>query len=213
MAWLTKDIKMQYFQTLPKVRYTDKNNVSTIYTNLMARASIINSMLDSATLFYDYEVQDGDTPEIVAYKYYGDINRFWIILYSNQINDPLWDWPLNSKNFTEFVDAKYGNNKDDIHHYEKIQVKTNRTSGTDHDIKTVTEVTIIDESEYNSLFASSGTTVNYTFSTGIVSVTTSVQSVTNYEYESKLNEDKRHIKILNKNVADQLENEFMKLMK
>lgn len=203
---------MQYFNTLPKVRYADKNGVATIYTNLMARASVIPELLSSSLTFYEYDVQDGDTPEIVAYKYYGDINRFWIVMYCNQINDPLWDWPLSGNQFDKYIEAKYGADKDDIHHYEKTISATNRTSGTDFDIKTTTETHVIDVTEYNTLFGHT-TEQSYTFSTGTVTIITSVRSVTNYEYELSLNEQKRSIKILNKNLANQLETEFMKLMK
>ena len=63
---------MQYFNSLPKIRYVDQNNVTTVYTNLMARASVIPSVLNNALVYYSYDVQDGDTPEIIAYKYYED---------------------------------------------------------------------------------------------------------------------------------------------
>ena len=74
---------MQYFNSLPKVVYTDKNNNRTLYTNLMSRASVVPGVLNNILSFYEYDIQDQDTPEIVAHKYYGDINRFWIILYCN----------------------------------------------------------------------------------------------------------------------------------
>ena len=170
---------MQYFNTLPKVNYTDKNGVTTVYTNLMARASIMNNLVDTAVLFYNYDVQDGDTPEIVAYKYYGDINRFWIILYCNQMNDPLWDWPLSGERFQQYVTTKYGSQKNDIHHYEKTITQTNRTSGTDYDIKTTAETHIIGVEEYNTLSNMGLNEQRFTFSTGIVDVTTTVKPVTN----------------------------------
>ncbi len=118
---------MQYFNSLPKIRYVDQNNVTTVYTNLMARASVIPSVLNNALVYYSYDVQDGDTPEIIAYKYYGDINRFWIVLYCNQLNDPQWDWPLSSNKFQKYILNKYNtNNLNFTHHYEKITTQTNR---------------------------------------------------------------------------------------
>jgi hypothetical protein len=203
---------MQYFKSLPKVKYTDKNGVSTIYTNIMARASVMENLIDNAILFYNYDIQDGDTPEIVAYKYYGDINRFWIVMYCNEVNDPLWDWPLTGNKFEEYIDKKYGADKNDIHHYEKTVVSLNRTSGTDFDIKTTTETHEIQVEEYNTL-VNLPTEQTFTFNTGIVTLNTTVDVVTNYEYEMRLNEDKRNIKILNKDLAAQLEEEFLKLMK
>ena len=88
---------MQYFSTLPKIVYIDKDQTSRVYTNLMSRADIIPSLLDNPLVFYTYDIQDEDTPEIVASKYYGDVNRHWLVLYANQILDPQWQWPLTSQ--------------------------------------------------------------------------------------------------------------------
>jgi len=210
---------MQYFRSLPKIIYTDKNNVSTLYTNLLARVSVIPDVLNNVLNFYPYDVQDDDTPEIVAYKYYGDIYRYWMVLYCNEIFDPQWDWPLSSSKFEDYVDRKYtaGDGHSEIHHYEKIITKTNRTSGTDFDIKTSVEKYEISGEEFVSLLYSSvngiASPTSYTFGTGIVDVTIQPKAVSYYEYEYDLNESKRSIKLLNKIYADQLESEFVALMK
>ena len=62
---------MQYFNTLPKVIYTT-NGVSNIYTNLMSRVSVVPSFLKNPAIYYQYDIQETDTPEIIAAKYYGD---------------------------------------------------------------------------------------------------------------------------------------------
>ena len=209
---------MKYFNSLPKVRYTNDSNVSTIYTNLLARASVIPSMLNNALNFYDYDIQDGDTPEIVAYKYYGDTYRYWVVLYINQMNDPHWDWPLDDRNFQEYITKKYpGNTADYVHNYEKIVTQTNRTTGTDYDIKTTTNKFWISEDEYlaneTSFLLGIGTSDTYILSTGTVDIKRELKRVTNYDYELELNESKRSIKLLNKSFIDQFEKEFTELMK
>ena len=202
---------MQYFNSLPKIRYVDQNNVATAYTNLMARASVIPSVLNNALVYYTYDIQDGDTPEIIAYKYYGDINRFWIVLYCNQLNDPLWDWPLSSNKFEKYILNKYNTgNLNSIHHYEKITTQTNINTNT-----TTVETETISQEAYNSL--QSNTTATYTFlhvgPAENVQVNVTKRTVTNYEYEISLNESKRNIKILNSIYADKLEAQFLELMK
>ena len=97
---------MQYFKTLPKLISTNNGN-SILLTNLLVRSSIIQNLLTNSLVFYKYDIQDGDTPEIVAYKYYGDAYRYWIVLFSNQMLDPQWDWPLNSINFQNYIVNKY----------------------------------------------------------------------------------------------------------
>ena len=198
---------MQYFNSLPKIRYVDQNNVTTVYTNLMARASIIPSVLNNALVYYSYDVQDGDTPEIIAYKYYGDVNRFWIVLYCNQLNDPQWDWPLSSNKFQKYILNKYNTgNLNSTHHYERITTKTNINTNT-----TTVETETISQEVYNSL--ESNTTITYTLGSETIRVNIVKGVVTNYEYENSLNESKRNIKILNKAYADKLESQFLELMK
>lgn len=204
---------MKYFNSLPKVRYTNDNNVSTIYTNLLARASIIPNLLNNTLNFYDYDIQDGDTPEIVAYKYYGDTYRYWVVLYVNQMNDPQWDWPLNTKNFQDYISKKYANNDEyAVHHYEKIVTQTNRTTGTDYDITTTTNTFLITQDEYFARYLIESVDT-YVLPTGSVDIIIEFRIVSNYTYELELNESKRSIKLLNKAYIDQFEKDFMELMK
>lgn len=196
---------MKYFKSLPKVLYNDKNNTQTLYTNLMARVSVKPSLLNNLLVFYQYDIRDEDTPEIVAYKYYGDINRFWIVLYSNQLLDPLWDWPLSSRKFEKYVLNKYDGSLDNIHHYEKITTTSNSFGVVN------TEVDVISEEDYNDLPYNFDS--NYTIGQEILNVNIQTKVVTNYDYEVALNDSKRSIKILNKDYALQLEKEFTSLMK
>ena len=204
---------MQYFDTLPKIIHTNDNGISTIMTNLMARVSIVPEVLKNPMVYYKYDIQEGDTPEIIAHKYYNDSYRYWIVLFANKILDPQWDWPLSSLQFNEYVNDKYGNNLNDLHHYEKVITKT--TSGTDDD-QTVTEKFVISIDEYVSLLYSHpfGIDVTRTFSLPIGSVDITIQptAVTNYDYELDLNESKRNINILNSKYVDQLEMQFQDLM-
>jgi hypothetical protein len=204
---------MQYFKNLPKVAYTDKNKVSTVYTNLLARVSFIPEMLRNGLNFYSYDVQDGDTPEIVAHKYYNDVSRFWIVLYCNEMMDPQWDWPLSYSQFNNYVENKYGNGLNGIHHYEKVITKTSRQTEND---QTVVEKHVISGEEFLSLLYGNpygiGPTRTFQLPTGFVDVSIQPASITNYEYELDINENKRTIKLLNKIYADQLETEFTELM-
>lgn len=199
---------MQYFNSLPKIIYRDKNNISTVYTNLISRANIIPSILKNVLAYYQYDIKDDDTPEIIAHKYYGDINRFWIVLYSNQIIDPQWDWPLSGNKFNNYVESKLGNTKDNLHHYEKVITTTTKLSN--NETTTNVETFEIGAEEFLTL----GQEVQKTYSLPNETVTVSIQSktVTNLEYEYNLNESKRNIQLLNRDYALQLEKEFMTLM-
>jgi hypothetical protein len=196
---------MKYFSTLPKVLYND-NLGSRVMTNVMARASVIPTLLNDPLVFYTYDVQDGDTPEIVAYKYYGDVYRYWVVLYVNQMLDPQWAWPLSGQNFQAYIDDKYSeiDPYSTVRHYEKIITNFDVATNT-----TTTETIIIDLNTYNSLTES---TTTYNLPTGQTVVTIQKNAISYYTYETNLNESKRSIKLLNKAYVDRFESDFEKVM-
>ena len=98
---------MFYFNTLPKIITPDENGNPILLTNLITRARLVDELRNNPMLFYEYAIQEGDTPEIVAEKYYGDPYRYWIVLLSNELLNPLWDWPLSDQMFLEYIDTKY----------------------------------------------------------------------------------------------------------
>lgn len=197
---------VKYFQNLPKVVYT-KNGNSVLYTNLLARASVRPSILKNPLVYYDYDIQDSDTPEIIAFKYYGDVYRFWMVLLPNNILDPQWDWPMESIVFNNYLEKKYlnVNTKNVLHHYEKTiaqrDLNTNR--------KTTFSI-YIDEDTWDNTVES----VNLIqTATGQVERTITKKSVSVYDYEEYLNESKRKIKLINSVYAEQLETEITELMR
>lgn len=197
---------MQYFNTLPKIIQTDNLGISRIFTNLMARASIIPQVLKNPLVYYQYDIQESDTPEIIAYKYYGDSYRYWIVLFANELLDPQWSWPMNSTVFESYLAQKYPsvNTTTVLHHYEKTLTQT------DNSTLTTTSNTIeINESEYNSLVENTQT---YTIVNSTVTVKTTKRIVSVYNYEYELNESKRKINILNSAYVDQMESQFKSLM-
>ena len=98
---------MKYFNTLPKIATIDYSGNYIVLTNLMIRAEIIPGLLNNPSLFYSYDTKEGDTPEIIATKYYGDPYRYWIVLYGNpNIKDPQADWPLTNQQFTPYLKNK-----------------------------------------------------------------------------------------------------------
>jgi hypothetical protein len=199
---------MKYFNTLPKIISSNYNGGVMILTNLLARANIVPEALKSPLLYYTYDIQEGDTPEIVAHKYYGDSYRYWIVLFSNQMIDPLWDWPLSGSNFEKYIVDKYTelniNPYSAIHHFEKTLTQTDINTNT-----TTTNLVIVDVDAYNLIVV--GTT-SYTLPTGTVSVTTNKRAVSYYTYELELNESKRNIQLLNRNYVNEFESELKRLM-
>jgi hypothetical protein len=197
---------MQYFDTLPKVIYT-QNGVSSVYTNLLARVSVIPEILKDPLIYYTYDIQEGDTPEIIAHKYYGDSYRYWIVLFANELLDPQWDWPMTSRVFEQYLTDKYPSTNvySEIEYYEKIITQYDVITQT----TTVNKVRI-DEDVYNGLPVTQ--TATYTLSTGPLTITTERNAVSIYDYELNQNEAKRNIKILNSIYVNQFEEQFKQLL-
>ena len=214
---------MYYFKTLPKIITPDQNGYPILMTNLLARASIVQELLNNPMQFYEYAIQEGDTPEIVAEKYYGDPFKYWIVLFSNQILDPVWEWPMSYNSLMQYIDSKYATEAEDagktpyeyvnttVYEYKKIITTTDVYTGTE----TVKEVSIT-EDDYNTLIESSYT---YDIPDPPVAngtqciVTTTKNIVTLFNYEDELNESRRQIKLLNSNYASEIEQQLKVLMK
>ena len=207
---------MLYFNTFPLVIASDSKNNAILLTNLMARVEIIPSLLRNPLLFYSYDLKESDRPDIIANKYYDDSNKYWMILYANEIMDPQWDWPLTSKQFNDYLTDKYSEAAGGdafVFTYTTGTVQEYRKTITTYDSTslTTTEKTIvIDLATYNSTTTGS---ITQTFSSGAsVTRTISKTAVSIYNYEIELNEAKQNIKLINSSYSNQLENDFKNLM-
>jgi hypothetical protein len=114
-----------YLDNFPRIDYSigEEKNVTENITNIFKRYAILREVLGNSTAYILYEVEDSDTPEILAEKFYNDAGAGWIILYANKIVDPQFDWPLSENNFRKYIIEKYGSiaaAQTSYHHYEKI---------------------------------------------------------------------------------------------
>jgi len=114
-------------------------------TNLLRRVAI-RSKVKANTLFYDtYDVKNGETPESIAHKLYGDAELHWIVLMTNDIVDVYHQWPMSEAQFRAYVNDKY-EDINGIHHYEISQqsgdtTKKIRVGQTNEDFPSATPIT------------------------------------------------------------------------
>ena len=135
-----------YFDKFPLIRYQISGvKYSSFQTirNLLFRTSIIREALSNSSSYVRYIIRDGDTPEILASKIYGDPQAHWMILYANDMIDAQYDWPMTSTVFPKYIADKYRSmaeddrgetledyevvawtqdttNEPSYHHYEKV---------------------------------------------------------------------------------------------
>lgn len=199
----------RYFLNFPKVYHSFDNKFGVLVTDLTKRVGL-NQRLgnNTAMVYYKYQIQEGDTPEIIAEKYYGDAEKHWLVLMANNIIDPYKDWPKTYNEFLIYINEKYGSTaaaKSQIHHYEKIITTTDNYSGT-VDRRTY----IIDQTSYNQIVP---TTTTRKFPNGTsVTVEVNKRQVDSYQYEEELNESKRNIRLINSEFANQAYSELKMLL-
>ena len=208
---------MKYFSTLPSIPQSDFNGNYLTATNIISRAYLLSNIKDNLNIYYDYDLKEFDSPENIAYKLYNDSYRFWLVFYANGIFNSNSDWPLSERNFYLYITDKYASEantanldsvsyaQSTIHHYEKSITTYNSVDM----VKTTTTFTI-DEDTYNGITDS---TLSNTFPDGTTVVQeTTKRSVSIYDYESSLNENKRKIKLIKPNYANGMENQLTALM-
>jgi len=181
---------MFFFSKHPKILYDiQKNNKPITVQNPLVRYKLLDILKPKTTLYYSYTVRDGQTPQFIAHRYYGDETLDWVIFVVNDVIDPQYDWPLNYDDLLNFIRNKYGSIEtamSTVHHYEQIV----QTSSVLFDETVVPEIVVqVDSTTYNSLPASER------------------RSVDSFEYETNVNDNKRKIKVLHKDFLTRFLNE------
>ena len=175
-----------YFSNFPKGLYDIKGDGNKkLVTDLMKRVKIRSKVLSEASLYDVYDVPNGENPEDTAYKHFGDPEMHWVILLTNNITDRYYGWPLTDQDFEKYITDKY-DNPDGIHHYEITQASGPQTGNGPSDYSHLVEVN---------------------------STEPGAQSVSNREYEQRLQDEKRQIKLLDPQFLGVLLIEFEKLIR
>ena len=173
-------------------------------------------------MYYEYFVGEGDTPDIVAHKIYGSSDWHWIILLLNEMLHPQFDWPLDSKSILKYIDKKYqsqeyANNstegagttwaQSNTKEYFLIEKKKNERLDQ--------EISIEKFSISSNVYANTTTTTsNYTLSDGTpISIETTKESISYFNYEIENNENKRSIKILKPDFLPAVEEELQRILR
>ena len=175
-----------FFKSYPVVSYDINNdNHPQLVTDITRRFRLEQVTKNSKLIFYDYEIKEHDRPDIMAEKYYGDSRLDWLFFITNEIFDTYFQWPLNYKQFNDYMIQKYGSISSahaQTHHYEQIiQARDQSFSHSDGSVNIIPErVLTVDQTTYTSLAA------------------TARRSVTTFDFEENENNRKRIIKILDK---------------
>ncbi len=174
-----------YFNKFSQGFYDLKNDGNDkLLTDLFTRIKVRNKALDVANAYDKYDVPNGETPEITAFKHFGDTRYHWVIMLTNDIIDRYYDWPLSYQAFEEYLKDKYSN-PEAIHHYEITQ-SSGKITGNGPD--------------------------DYSHKLEVNSDTSGAVSVSNRQYEQREQDKKRQIKLLSPIYLQPFIEEFDKLV-
>jgi hypothetical protein len=208
----------RYFRYFPKTFYypkLDSKSLDTI-TNLVVRFKFEAALKENSVAYYQYDIKDSDTPEIIASKFYDSPEKHWAVLLINDILDPQWEWPMDQATTIKFIEEKYSVNansslgqtgvtwaKGNIKNYFILQTRTLSTGGITID-KTETDAnTYANTSIYT-------TGLNLLDGNSVI-IELTKETRTYYDYEFDTNEEKRKIKLLKKEFIYPLDQEIKRL--
>jgi len=178
---------MSYFSKFPLITYDIKGDrIRKLLPDILRRVKLKTVIKSGGMLFDKYDVKEGERPEDVAFKWFGDPELHWVILMTNNVTDRYYGWPMNSVQFAEFLTDKYGaGNEDAIHHYEVTQDSGRTTSNGPSD---------------------------YSHKVEVNSDTDNASSISNREYEERDQDKKRQIQLLSKEFLGDFIAEFDRLI-
>ena len=93
---------MSFFNRFPLLVYDVKNNNNyKLLPDILRRVKLRSVIRSSSMIFDTYDVKDGERPEDVAFKWFGDAELHWVILMTNNVTDRYYEWPMSDAQFEE----------------------------------------------------------------------------------------------------------------
>ena len=196
---------MGYFNYIPDFNYVDRNPNAKLgdqvkVKNLFRRIKLREDIFQDSTVFEKYQVRGDDRPDNIANQFYGRPDYDWIVLVSNNIVNIQTEWPMPQNTFDTFILNKYGTyqNANAVRHYETREVKNSQG------VVIVPAGQIVDKGYSYTYYEE--------FQQAFVDTGDITVEVTNYDYETRIEEAKRNISLLKRRylpvILDDIEKEM-----
>jgi len=199
-------MKKKYFTNVPNFDYVsrlpDSKYISDYVQtkNLFRRVKMSEEIFADLTFFKKIIVRDGERPDVIAYRAYGNANLDWLVMLSNNIINYETEWPMDSVSFNNYLLNKYGSYQAmyDVHHYETVEVK-------DGNGFLIMQKGLIVPKDFSFTYTDSSTGEEVIASNFAI-------SVSNQQYETKIEEKKQQIFLLKPKYIKLIEEEIDELM-
>lgn len=118
-----------YFSLVPNIEYDDKPisypfSESDFVTakNFFRRYKVNENVFSYAVYFNQYTLKDGDRPDTIADKVYGNPFFDWVVLITNNMVNAQYDWPLTNHELTKVLESEFDTPYETINHYETYKI-------------------------------------------------------------------------------------------
>ena len=211
-----------YFKGFPTLTYEFQDGVVREFKNLSIRPNIVDRYFDEVSNLQEYEIQDGDTPEIVAFKVYNNVNYHWIVLLSSQKLNVFTQWNKTTTQFDEYLKEKYRIGYDS---------EGQPVTLSDTEVQEVLEFTGSTTNSFYGLTDSGAVLkphhfvddndIEYSWDTvqggnidsfGRTVILPTVSPVSHYQYEFEENEVNKSILLPKPSIANKMNNELKKIV-
>ena len=191
---------MGYFRELPNLRYPSflrekKSSLDYIEVkNVFRRIKLRDDLQSNFTIFNKYEIEEGMRPDTVAEELYGNPEFDWIILTVAGILNVRNEWPLNNRDLYNYCLDKYDDSLNSVRFFETKEVKN----------------------ADGKLILPKGKVVDSGFTIpnpdNVSANLNPVVGISNFEYETRLNDEKRNIYVLREGYIQTFLNDIREIM-
>ena len=191
---------MGYFREIPNLRYPSflqEKGSSFDYVeakNLFRRTKLRDDLQNNFTLFDKYEIVEGMRPDNVAQELYESDQFDWVVLLVAGITNVRNEWPLSNRDLYYYAFDKYGDSLNSNMFFETTEVKD--TSGR----LILPKGKVVDQNLTIPKPGAPNATIN------------PVVGISNFEYETRINDEKRNIFVLRLEYLQEFVNDFRDLM-
>lgn len=189
---------MEYFSEFPLIAYdfsTDKEKISYLLRDITRNVRFRKDVLSDLILYDEYDIMDGETPELISAKVYGSPYFHWVVMLANEAYNWVEDYPLTDAELNTYIEEKYGSTeqaKQKIKHYVNSEGEVVYYSP--------------DYASFKYVDPNTGNLESLNYDKGII------KPINCYDYEVMINESKRRIRLISPNVLSTVMKTFRDLM-
>ena len=141
---------MSYFSHFSTIMYDPAGDGSAkVATDILSRVRIRANMKKEIVMLDQYDVQENETPEILADRHHGSPHYHWVIMLLNEISDVNHDWVKSTRQLQKYLTTKYTDTQlTEAHHYEISQTSGDTTIKIEVENTTYPSASIVTNYEY-----------------------------------------------------------------